>query len=413
MKSTLTSPKAAAVTICSINYISKALVLIDTYKKYHPEHSFYLILVDRKRSDIIIDRENVNVVWVSDLGITDILKYAFTYDIIEFNTNVKPAALALVLKNHDAAIYLDPDIKIYAPLTSVFAALESASVVVTPHCNTPILDGHKPDDLELLKFGAFNLGFVGVSKCNEGFDFLNWWSARCLEHGFYEPQAGLGVDQKWVGLAPCFFPSMQILHDEGLNVAFWNLHERTLTQSDGAWIVNSRTNLKFIHFSSFSTNNPDNIAEKQTRFRPGSRPDFAVLARAYAHDLIENASEKFSKIPYGFDYFDDGTYVTPALRRFYAQLKLDVLGADENPFSSDGAVLKFAKKNGLLLKSNSPSKRHTFKDMGAYSLQIKIINKMLRIVLYLVGPERYFNLMRYLAHISSLRNQTDMFGKIR
>lgn len=403
----------AAVTICSINYLAKALVLIDSYSTHHPDHAFYLVLVDRKRDWVDINRPNVNIIWAEDLGIKDFLKYAFTFDVIEFNTNVKPTSLQLILKSHDAVVYLDPDIKVYAPLDTVFESLETASIVVTPHSNTPILDGKKPDDLELLKFGAFNLGFIGISHCTEGFAFLEWWSARCLEYGFYEPQLGLGVDQKWVGLAPCYFPSMQISHDPGLNVAFWNLHERNLNHADGVWMINGKHPLKFIHFSSFNTNAPDDVAQKQTRFEPLSRPDFSHLAREYATELIANASDKFSNTPYGFDYFDDGRYVTPALRRFYASLKSDYLGSDENPFKSNGIVMRFAKKNGLLIRGNEKSKRHTFRDMNSYGLQISIINKMLRFALFLFGPERYFNLMRYLAHISSLRNQTDMFDSFK
>lgn len=402
----------AAVSICSINYIGKALVLFDSYLEHHAGHSIYLVLVDRKSSEVVIDKPGLNVIWAEDLDIPDFLKYAFTYDVIEFNTNVKPSALKKLLKIHDAVVYLDPDIKIYAALTPVFDALETASLVVTPHSNTPILDGHKPDDLDLLKFGAFNLGFVGVSRCEEAFAFLDWWSARCLEHGFYEPQLGLAVDQKWVGLAPCFFPAMQVLHDDGLNVAFWNLHERKLAQSEGVWLVNGKTPLRFIHFSSFSTSAPGDIAHKQSRFAPGSRPDFSELAHVYADDLLVRATDVFSKVPYGFDYFDDGTYITPALRRFYAVFKPGVLGADENPFRASGPVMLFAKKHGLLIKGNKASTRHTFRDMSAYGFQIKAINAALRVALFALGPERYFNLMRYVAHISSLRNQSGLFGKI-
>ncbi len=402
-----------AVTICSINYISKALVLVRSYLQHNIGCTIHLLIVDKKISTINIDIFGLVVIWIEDANIPDFYKYAFTFDVIELNTNVKPAILKRLLSTHDAVVYLDPDIKIYSPLTAVFDALTNSSLVVTPHSNTPVLDGKKPDDLELLKFGAFNLGFVGVSKCDEGFAFLDWWSDRCLQHGFYEPQMGLGVDQKWVGLAPCYFPAMKVLHDEGLNLAFWNLHERTLSCVDGHWLVNGNTALKFVHFSSFNANKPDDIAQKQTRFAPGSRPDFSALARPYAAELIANSSDKYSSMPYGFDYFDDGSYVTPALRRFYANLKFGVLGDDENPFRTNGLVMQFAKKHGLLLKSNKASKRHTFKDMSAYGLQITIINKLLRFALFVVGPERYFNLMRYLAHISSLRNQTDMFGKIK
>ena len=402
-----------ALTICSINYIGKALVLIDSYALHHPGHSIYLVLVDRKNPEIQVNRPGLTVVWAEDLQIPDFLQHAFTYDVIEFNTNVKPTALKLVLQKHDIAVYLDPDIKIYAPLAPVFDALQNgASLVVTPHSNTPILDGCKPDDLELLKFGAFNLGFVGVSRCQEGLAFLDWWSERCLGHGFYEPQLGLGVDQKWVGLAPCYFPRMQVLHDAGLNVAFWNLHERHLTAHEGKWFVNETMPLRFIHFSSFSENTPQVIAKKQTRFEPGSRPDFSVLAEAYAVELLENASKKYAGYRYAFDYFDDGSYVTPALRRFYAGLKDAAFKTEANPYRSNGPVMRFGKAHRLVGPKTEAARRQIFKDMSAYGPQIKLINKMLRLALFVLGPGRYFNLMRYLAHISSLRNQVDMFGQI-
>ena len=405
--------KCAAVTICSINYIAKALVLFDSYKRYHPNHEFYLVIVDKKLNDFYIDRNHIKIIWAEDLGLPNFLQYAFTYDVIEFNTNVKPVALELILQSNDFVVYLDPDINIYSPLTLVFEELEEASFVVTPHSNTPILDGKKPDDLELLKFGAFNLGFIGISKCDESFSFLKWWSQRCLEYGFYEPQLGLAVDQKWVSLAPCYFPSMKILHDDGLNVAFWNLHERILECVHGRWIVNGKTPLIFVHFSSFDENFPNNIAKKQNRFSQNSRPDFSSLARPYAANLLSNSSEFFSSSPYTFDYFDDGTFITPALRRFYGQLKLDIFKDVENPFCSHGPVICFAKKYGLLSKNNRSVRRHNFHDLNSYKWQIKLINRFLFALLYILGPERYFNLMRYLSHISSLRHQVDIFGNLK
>lgn len=404
----------AALTICSINYIGKALVLVDSYIQHHPDHSMYLVLVDRKTPEVVVDRPDLTVIWVEDLPIENFLQHAFSYDVIEFNTNVKPTALKMLLQRHEFAIYLDPDIKVYAPLVQVFDALQNgASLVVTPHSNTPILDGYKPDDLELLKFGAFNLGFVGVARCQEGLAFLDWWSERCLNHGFYEPQLGLAVDQKWVSLAPIYFPKMRILHDAGLNVAFWNLHERQLTERDGAWFVNETTPLRFIHFSSFSENTPEVVAKKQTRYAAGSRPDFTVLATTYALELMANSSKEFSSHRYSFDYFDDGSYVTPALRRFYASLRESAFSSEANPYRTDGPVMRFGKAHRLVGSRNETARRKIFKDMNAYGSQIAVINKILRLALFLLGPERYFNLMRYLAHISSLRNQVDMFGKIR
>lgn len=400
--------RRAAVTICSVNYIGKALVLFDSYRKFNPDHDFYLVLVDR-RCELHIERHGLNVVWADDLPVDNFLQHAFEYDVIEFNTNVKPAALKVLLDDYDAVLYLDPDIKIYNPLDSVFEVLRNASVVVTPHSNTPVLDGCKPDDLDLLKFGAFNLGFVGVSSCEEGRAFLDWWSDRCLGYGFYEPQVGLAVDQKWVSLAPCYFPGLRVLHDFGLNVAFWNLHERVITKDGDEWVVNGMAPLRFIHFSSFSETAPAAIARKQTRFEVGSRPDFIQLAEEYAKELVAASAGIYARQRYGFDYFDDGTYITPALRRFYSALKKTRFSSQGNPFSNDGEVRRFAEKHGLLTKNNARSERHIFRDMGQYGFQIRVIYKLLRVALFVLGPERYFNLMRYLAHISSLRNQGPMF----
>lgn len=404
-------PTPAALTICAINYLPKALVLYESYHLHHPDHAFYIVLVDRKDESLTIARPDLTVIWVEDLGVANFQQHAFAFDIIELSTNVKPASLKYLLTRHETALYIDPDIKVYAPLEPVFAALQTASVVVTPHTNMPIVDGHKPDDVDLLRFGAFNLGFVGVSRCQEGLAFLDWWSERCLAFGFYEPQIGLAVDQKWVDLAPAFFPALKILHNPGLNVAFWNLHERKLAQRDGTWEVNGEVPLRFIHFSSFDAKRPDVIAYKQNRFPPGSRPDFQILATEYANELKEEGSEEYVGRRYGFDYFDDGTYITPALRRFYAGLK-EQFSDVSNPFDPASRVKRFAVRNKLLVRDNAAARRHTFQDVAKFSGPIKFINIMLRIALRVLGPNRYYMLMRYVAHISSLRNQTEIFGKI-
>lgn len=402
---------SAALTICAINYLPKALVLYESYLRHHPDHSFYIVLVDRKDESIHIERKNLTVIWVEDLGVQDFLQHAFAFDVIELSTNVKPSALKYLLSRHDVALYIDPDIRIYAPLEPVYDALQTASVVVTPHTNLPVVDGAKPDDVDLLRFGAYNLGFVGVSRCDEGVRFLDWWSDRCLAFGYYEPQLGLAVDQKWVDLAPAFFPALRILHDAGLNVAFWNLHERHMSQREGIWWVNGNVRLRFIHFSSFDAQRPEVVAYKQNRFAPGSRPDFEQLATEYAGELRLEGSEEYNRRKYGFDYFNDGTYITPALRRFYAGLK-GQFASIVNPFDPASRVMAFARRNGLLTRDNAAAKRHTFHDVGKFGRAIRFIHFMLRIALRVLGPNRYYMLMRYLSHISSLRNQVEMFGRV-
>ena len=398
--------RRAAVTICSLNYVPKAKVLLESYRQFHPEDDVFILIVDRRPDSFSAAEIPAQVMWADELGIESFDRKAFSFDVIEFNTNVKPFVLRKLLASYDQVLYLDPDICVYAHLSPVFDALNEASVVVTPHANTPILDGQVPDDLGFLRFGAYNLGFVGVSRCAEAEAFLDWWGARCMALGFYEPQSGLAVDQKWVDLAPAYFPKLQILHHPGLNLAFWNLHERHISPGPQGYLVNGTHTLHFIHFSSFNEATPEVIAYKQTRFPPGSRPDLLPLAQAYAESLKAAAGAAWPTT-YGFDFFDDGVPITPALRRVF--VTLPQMFPDANPFAPNSAVRRYAARRGLLNKDGKPSKRLTFKDAGKFDRYERWIFIMLRFALRVLGPDRYFALMRYMAHISSIRNQAGVF----
>ncbi|HTM18354.1 MAG TPA: hypothetical protein VL135_15690, partial [Terracidiphilus sp.] len=233
------------------------------------------------------------------------------------------------------------------------------------------------------------------------------------QYGYYEPQVGLAVDQKWVDLAPALFPGLKILRDPGLNVAYWNLHERVISKRDERWFVNDEVPLRFFHYSSFVVTNPQAIANRQSRFIAGSRPDLQELLDGYAESLKNNEFERYSGQPYPFDYFECGIYVPPTLRRFYGALESSF--PEEDPFVCGSELQQFAICHGLAGKEIQAMPRRTLKDMGQgqYSRAIRIISFGLRFILRLVGPNRYFLLMRYMAHISSIRNQGGVFPKLQ
>lgn len=399
----------AAVTICAKNYFAKAKVLRSSYLDCHPEHSFYILIMDRKDEAFEAKHPEYQLIWVEDLAINDLYKHAFSYDVIEFSTNVKPTVLKLLLENYSKVLYIDPDIKVYNYLSPVFDALDHHAITITPHTLTPILDGKHPNDIDFLKFGAYNLGFVGVSKTAEAIGFLDWWSTRCLAFGFYEPQLGLAVDQKWIDLVPSYFPTTKILRDLGLNLSFWNLHERFLIKKDGAWLVNDSSKLYFIHFSSFDAENPTAVASKQNRFSKGDRPDIAELYQQYALNLKAQDTENYSANQYSYDFFEDGVYITATMRRFYVCLS-ERFSNEKNPFSPTSKARLFGEKKGLVSRKLMPIKRQNFKNMDDYALQLKIIYFALRIILKVLGPVRYFALMRLLPQLSSIRNQEKVIG---
>lgn len=402
--------QSAAVTICAKNYIAKAKVLRESYLNFHVNHDFFIVLMDRKDKEFELLHSECQFIWVEDVGIDDFYQHAFMFDIIEFSTNVKPSVLRKLLLRYEQVLYIDPDIQIFDVLSPVFNALNDSSIVITPHTLTPILDGKHPDDSDFLKFGAYNLGFIGVSQCDEAFSFLVWWSDRCLRLGFYEPQLGLAVDQKWIDLAPAYFPTLKILRDLGLNVSFWNLHERHFSKKNEKWFVNEIQPLYFVHFSSFDADFPSAIAMKQDRFVSGEREDALELYQNYANLLKLAHVDKYKSIPYSFDYFEDGMYITATMRRFYCAVR-DSYIDDVNPFAKESKVRAFGERKGLVSRKYSAASRQNFKDIASFGKELKMIYFILKIILKLVGPVRYFALMRLLPNLSSIRSQRAVIGK--
>ena len=216
---------------------------------------------------------------------------------MELNTAVKPYYIEFLLSrdNPDVVLYFDPDIEIYGSCQGILDELGEGTVLLTPHTMSPLPD----DDLEIpeaafLNFGVYNLGFIGVSDGPERPAFLDWWKARTGRWGYMRPARGLFADQLWVNLAPLFFEQVRASRLPGFNMAYWNLHERTLSAGeDGALMVNGACPLVFFHFSAFDPMSPESIAKYQNRFSLASRPDLDRLFRQYAERLLANGYERF------------------------------------------------------------------------------------------------------------------------
>jgi hypothetical protein len=114
---------------------------------------------------------------------------------------------------------------------------------------------------------------------------------------------------------------------------------------------------------------------------------------------------------YSYGQFDNGDTVSPALRRFYAVSDRPEVRAAANPFAADGPVFRFAREQGLVSRRPASTVHANFKVQADYSRQQRIISTAFRWALRVLGPDRYFNLMRYLAHYSSLLNQGDLLRK--
>lgn len=394
----------AMFTTCSPGYLAQASVLLASFARWNPGVDRYLLLVDKKDPAMLDPLPDAQVVWLEDLPLAQMHRHTMQFDVLELCTNLKALFFELLLSRYREVLFVDPDGKAYAPFDRVFERLASTSILLSPAMLTSVDDGHAPDDLELLRVGAFNTGIVGVSATPTGFAFVRWWRERCLRAGFHETNAGVFVDQKWMDLVPAYFEDHHILRDPGVNLASWNLHERQLTLQDGKPIVNGTAPLVHFHFSSFDLDHPEHIARRQTRYAPGSRPDIEALLRDYASDLEAAGHRHCTQRPYALDHFDTGEYISPTLRRLYANPAYG-FPADENPRSPDSAFYRFAKRHRLISRTMRPAQRLTAADASRHATAMRFIGWMFKLALRLLGPNRYFLLMRYLGAAASIRSQ--------
>ena len=397
----------AACTIVSLNYLPYARTLCDSYLRHHPSHTFYVLLVDRMPKDQNLAGEKFESVFVEDLGIPDFDSVAFKYDILELNTAVKPSFLKFLLaQGVDQLIYFDPDILICSPATAVFEALATQEIVITPHCLTPN-EGSPADESILLYSGVFNLGFVAVTNSDEAHKFLSWWEHRCLTLGYVDRQNGLFVDQKWIDFVPCYFNSVLVLKHPGCNMAYWNLHERTLEKVGETWIVNNSEPLIFYHFSGGNVDGADRISKGYDQFDLKSREDLRELFESYRSQLVAHGIRDVHQYKYAFGYYTDGQLINKLQRSLYSG-NLDRFGSG-SPFDSRGPFYRWAKKNHLLDRQESAA-QYNRRTINRADPKVRLVNSLLRMALRLLGADRYTVLMKYLAYISVLRNQKDIFS---
>ena len=119
----------AVFTICSNNYIPAAKTFFASVRRHHPEAELFLCLADRMiEMDGLYDPE-WTIVQAHELGIPDFSGFAFRYDIMEFNTAVKPFMFDYLLNEmrHDAVLYFDPDIEIFRRLDGIVSRLQQGA----------------------------------------------------------------------------------------------------------------------------------------------------------------------------------------------------------------------------------------------------------------------------------------------
>ncbi len=306
-------------TIAARNYLPFVRTLATSFKEVHPDGRVSALIFDDVDCVVGSD-EPFEVLRLTDLGedIDELHRMAMIYDVTEFATALKPWLLeALLGRGSDAVLYLDPDIQVFSSLEPLAEAAATHGIALTPHVDTPFpLDDRKTEDRAILAAGIYNLGFIGVGRTAE--PFLRYWKERLRRECRLDPQGMRFVDQRWIDFVPGLFDHV-IVRDPQYNVAYWNLHGRTLAWTGAGYEVNGRP-LAFYHFSGYSPFSPHLLSKHQgdrPRILLSEHPDLSRLCEQYAEHLLRNGATADGGPEYGYGRMADGTPIDPIMRKLY------------------------------------------------------------------------------------------------
>lgn len=311
----MTQPQLYAFTSAACNYLPKVRLLVQSLKRHHPEIRLVLALSDHLTDPELVQGEAWDEIMpIEALDIPDWQRWAFTHNIVELSTAIKPFVLRRLLDRPDCAgvFYFDPDMVLFSRLDDLISRLGISDVLLTPHQNKPEVGFAQVIDNEIcsLKHGTYNLGFIGVRPSDTGRDFARWWSERIYYFCRDDIPNGLFTDQRWIDLVPAMFDGVGIVRSSRFNVAPWNLTTRNFSGnlSDG-FIVDGEP-LGFYHFTGFDSGAHHIMVGKYCK----ENASVLELVHWYQQSTSGLKDDPLSVQPWAFGQFSDGSPINRAHR---------------------------------------------------------------------------------------------------
>ncbi len=275
--------KLAVATVVAKSFLSLARVLADSFRRYHPETPFFVLLSDEVDGYFDPASEPFQVLRLGDLGIPDLARFRFHYTRQELMYAATPYLLTHLLEQgFSGAAFLKQESLVVGELTPVLELLGRRSIVLTPHLLEPLCGEEGIErELNILQSGVYNVGFLGVSATPTGRAFLTWWRERLFEHCRHEVPRGIHFEQRWLDLVP---PG------------------------------------RFFRFSGFDPERPDAVTRYNDRLNMSNVGGAAEIFRRYVRLLDAAGYHETKGWPYAYGQFANGRPIGERGRYLYRRL---------------------------------------------------------------------------------------------
>ena len=199
--------------ISTRNYLSYAAVAARTFREAHPGFPIILLLVDGEQDDASLFPYG-KIVLLADLDVPDAGWLSVKYNATEFANALKPVFLLYLAEFVEKVIYLDTDIAVFSPLTTMLEALERHDLVVVPHMLAPFPRPEQfwvhPNNADIFNAGLINAGCFAIrpARCRA---FLEFWRDANIAPGTFHLPVGAQTDQQYFNWALILCDSIHIL----------------------------------------------------------------------------------------------------------------------------------------------------------------------------------------------------------
>ncbi len=322
-------------TVINKAWLAHARALAESLKAHEPDARMSVLIVDPLDGFVDPAQEPFEVLAPHDLEIDDFDAMSVRYDVVELCCALKPSIIRHLLSRDETVVYLDSDVRLFAPLDGLNEELQRHPFLLTPHLLAPLDDdGREPRELAILLAGSFNLGFAAARATPEVDALLGWWSDRLRTGSRLKPNDGMVYDQRWADLMPGMFEQVGRWRDPGVNAGYWRTATSRFERS-GEQILVDGAPLRSFHFTGFEPQRPERLSKYDSRISLEREPVLSDMCADFAARLEACGHAQASGWPYGFAATAGGVMLTRQLRELWERgARAGAL--HETPFTSTG-----------------------------------------------------------------------------
>jgi len=239
-----------SVGICTYfdqGYLTRAVALYRSLSRFHANLHWFMFCMDEESVRVIqaLQLPGVTVVSRPQLEAADpeLAAAAASRSVVEYYFTCTAAVMLSALQSDSTVstlFYVDADLCFFAPLDSLLQDMQQASVYITEH--------RFPQHLQdLLIYGRFNVGIIGVRRSAQAVQCLSVWRRQCIEWCFDRLEGDRFGDQKYLDAWPAAYSELQVCQHPGVNAAPWNKDNSQYQLVDGQVLINGQPLVCF-HF---------------------------------------------------------------------------------------------------------------------------------------------------------------------